>query len=89
MSDMLLTVFFIAHLISWLLMGATWRAAFLAPVAVVVPTLATLLAGSVLFDGFAQLPAVFGVIASFEVSLVFGLLCLRMAVPRAPVKAAS
>lgn len=77
-----------AHMTAWLVMGATWRAAFLSPLAVLVPGTALILTHATMFENFMALPAVLLTTAAFQATLLFMLLCSRMAVSAIAAEAA-
>jgi hypothetical protein len=73
---------------AWLVMGATWRAAFLSPFAVLVPGTALILTHATMFENFMALPAVLVTTAAFQGVLLIMLLCARIAASAVAAEAA-
>lgn len=87
-SDGFLFISALAYLVAWLVMGRGWGAAFKAPFAVLISGIALVTVHATLFDGFASLPETILAMVSFAAMYLFGIMCLRVAVPKRKAKTA-
>ena len=71
--------FTLAHLVAWLAMGGTWRAAGRAPFAVIVPAVALVLLDAVFFDAYGSLPLKLSTLVAWEGLYFFCYVTLRIA----------
>lgn len=88
MEGWVLFAFIVAHIVAWLVMGVSWSAAFRAPFAVLIPGIALASALAVMFDGFDQLFGMIMAMIWFSGLFLFGVMCLRVAIPKGSDEAA-
>lgn len=86
MSPGFIIIFLVANVVAWIVMGGGFSAAFKAPFVVMFPGLALLLAHTVLFDNYEGLPATFIALFTLVGMYLFGLMCLRVVIPKAEEK---
>ncbi|MFA5951401.1 MAG: hypothetical protein WC807_14070 [Hyphomicrobium sp.] len=80
MEDFVTLVLVSGHVVAWLTMGRGWAAAFKAPFATLIPGGALILLHATLFEGFATLPPLLPGVVALEVTFLFLLLCLWIAI---------
>ena len=79
-------LFFAAIAVAWIVMGCSFAAAFKAPFVVMFPGLALLLAHTILFDNYEALPVTLIALFTLVGMYLFGLMCLRVIIPKAEEK---
>jgi len=80
MEDVVTLVLVGGHLVAWLTMGRGWAAAFKAPLATLIPGSALILLHATMFEGFATLPPLLPSVIALELTFLFVVLCLWLAI---------
>ncbi|MGE0025355.1 MAG: hypothetical protein AB7S70_17170 [Hyphomicrobium sp.] len=76
--------FVMAHIVTWAVLGASWRAAGRAPFVVFVPAVALVLLNAVITDSYTALGWQLITLVSWEIGYFFLYVCLRIAIPAGP-----